>query len=84
MDKTQRVAMSKLHLNPGGIVAQVHYTRQPVVIVKHGKPVVILVPVVGVLDGSDDAIGAIRRWLEDQERPPAREWEDAPEPNGEE
>jgi len=74
MAKTQSVPMSDLHLNPGGIVNQVHYTLQPVVVTKHGKPVVILVPVIGVLDGGDNVIGAIRRWLDSLEQP-AQTWE---------
>jgi len=73
MDKARTVTMSELHLNPGEIVSQVHYTRQPVAVVKHGKPLVILVPVIGVLDGSDDAVDAIRRWLDSLE--PAQTWE---------
>jgi len=69
MDKTQKVAMSELHLNPGEIISQVHYTHQPIAVTKHGKPVVILVPVIGTLDGGDDVIGAIRRWLDSLEQP---------------
>jgi len=50
MKTTQTITLTDLHQAVGDTVNRVHYGQVPLLVTKRGKPVVILVPVIGVLD----------------------------------
>ena len=50
METAQIITLTDLHQAVGDTVNRVHYGQVPLVVTKRGRPMVILIPVIGTLD----------------------------------
>jgi prevent-host-death family protein len=63
----ETVSVTELGQRPGDVLNRVHYGKIPIVVTRRGKPAVLMLPIIGLLDEKTRPLDLVKAWLTEQE-----------------